>query len=276
MPVYNEQETIADAVVGVLHQRYPCEVELIVVDDGSTDATPRILEELRHPGARVFTHRTNMGKGAALQTGAAAAQGTHMIPFDADLEYDPADLRYMLEPVLAGHSDVVYGVRLFGYNTRYLSFRHALGNRVLTLAANLLFDAYLSDLHTCLKLVPVDAFRQFKLTEAGFGLDTEVTARLLASGIRPFEVPVSYHSRTSSDGKKITWRDGLRCLQVLARVRSTHPLETCPVSGDPLQRLATSGEMLLATAIERFGTMHETKIDGQKDGLSPQALDRVS
>ena len=158
MPAYNEQHTIADAIVAVLSANYPCEMELIVVDDGSTDATPRILEEFRHPRARVVTHKKNLGKGAALQTGAALAQGTHLVPFDADLEYDPADLAYLLQPVLDGRSDVVYGVRLFGANTRYLSYRHAVGNRVLTLAANLLFDAYLSDLHTCLKLVPVDVF----------------------------------------------------------------------------------------------------------------------
>jgi glycosyltransferase involved in cell wall biosynthesis len=278
MPAYNEQDTIADAVVGVLNQRYLCETELIVVDDGSTDATPHILEELRHPNTRVVTHRENMGKGTALQTGAAMASGTHIVPFDADLEYDPADLNYMLQPVVDGRSDVVYGVRLFGANTRYLSFRHAIGNRVLTLAANLLFDSYLSDLHTCLKLVPVDVFRRFDLKEAGFGLDTEVTARLLASGLRPFEVPVSYHSRASSAGKKITWRDGIRCLRVLVRVRSMRQFDIYAESNDPLQRLAVSREMILATAVERFATLlgDPKPAESHNDTVASDLLDRAS
>jgi hypothetical protein len=114
---------------------------------------------------------------------------------------------------------VVYGTRLFGANTRYQSYRHAVGNRALTLAANLMFDAYLSDLHTCLKLMPLDLFRRFELREHGFGLDTEITALILQRGIRPFEVPVSYHSRSHDEGKKITYGHGVECLQVLARVR---------------------------------------------------------
>jgi hypothetical protein len=125
----------------------------------------------------------------------------------------------MLAPVVAGRCDVVYGTRLFGVNTVYQSYRYAMGNRFMTLVANVLFDSYLSDLHSCLKLVPRALFDSLRLRETGFGLDTEITASLLRRGIRPFEVPVSYHSRTHAEGKKISWKDGVACLQILGRVR---------------------------------------------------------
>jgi dolichol-phosphate hexosyltransferase len=219
MPAYNEQRTLAHVVKTVLTTDYPCDFELIVVDDGSTDATPEILAGIKHPNARVYRHPRNMGKGAALMTAAALATGTHIVPFDADLEYAPSDLARMLEPVIAGRCDVVYGARLFGVNTVYQSYTHAVGNRALTLAANMLFDSYLSDLHTCLKLLPLELFNQLDLRENGFGLDTEITAKMLKLGVRPFEVPISYHSRSVAEGKKIGWQDGVECLQVLTRVR---------------------------------------------------------
>jgi hypothetical protein len=241
MPVYNERRTIARVVVEVLSAQLPCPFELIIVNDGSTDGTTEILRELRHARATVVEHPRNLGKGAALQTGAAIARGTHFIPFDADMEYDPADLTRLLTPIMRGRCEVVYGVRLFGSNTRYQSYKHALGNRALTLAASLMYNASLSDIHTCLKLLPVSLFRELQLTEDGFGLDTEITAKLLSRGISPFEVPVSYHSRSVSHGKKITWRDGVECLQVLARERATPRTRHIPVLvDDPLDALAIS------------------------------------
>ena len=190
----------------------------------------------------MIEHPRNLGKGAALQTGAAVASGTHFVPFDADLEYDPGDLAMLMTPVMQGRCDVVYGVRLFGANTRYQSYRHALGNKALTLAASVMFDASLTDLHTCLKLLPVELFRDLNLTEDGFGLDTEITAKLLARGVSPFEIPVSYHSRSTAHGKKITWRDGVECLQVLARVRTARRAHTsgAAMASDPLDVLAAS------------------------------------
>jgi dolichol-phosphate hexosyltransferase len=220
MPVYNEQRTIALAVSDVFRTKFPCEFELIVVDDGSSDETSRVLADfLGHPKLTIISHTINRGKGAALRTGAAAATGTHLVPFDSDLEYEPADLVAMLEPLLHGRCQVVYGARVFGVNTRYQSYRHAMGNRALTLAANVLFDSYISDMHTCLKLLPVTLFRELRLAESGFGLDTELTAKILKMGIRPFEVPVRYHSRSPVEGKKITWRAGVECLRILGRVR---------------------------------------------------------
>src|SRR5262249_47511933 len=124
-----------------------------------------------------------------------------------------------------GRCEVVFGTRLFGSNTRYQSYKHAIGNRALTLVTNVLFNAYLSDVHTCLKMMPLSVFRSLDLSESRFGLDAEITARILQRGIRPFEVLVSYYSRSPSDGKKLTWRDGVICLRVLARVRRTRPTE---------------------------------------------------
>jgi glycosyltransferase involved in cell wall biosynthesis len=223
MPAYNEARYIDGAIEAVLATQFPFDFEVIVVNDGSDDPTGKILDRVEDDRIVVYHHPDNMGKGAALHTAAAVATGTHIVPFDADLEYSPADLIRMMEPVIEGRYDVVYGTRLFGANTMYQSYRHAMGNRALTLAANLMFDSYIRDMHTCLKLIPLDLFRHMQLSESGFGLDTEITAKILKMGIRPFEVPVTYHSRSVEHGKKITWRDGVECLQVLARVRLRKP-----------------------------------------------------
>ena len=219
MAAYNEERTIMRVVHGILSTRFPCEVELIVVDDGSVDATPDLLKEVDDPRVIVHRHVKNSGKGASIMTAATLASGTHIIPFDADMEYAPEDIADMLVPVIKGRCDVVYGVRLFGCNTVYQSYRYAIGNKVMTHFANILFNSYLSDMHTCLKLIPLPMFRELNLTETGFGLDTQVTAMMLLSGVRPFEVPVSYYSRSHEEGKKINWRDAVWCLWILIRTR---------------------------------------------------------
>jgi glycosyltransferase involved in cell wall biosynthesis len=220
MAAYNEQETIEQAISEILEIDYPCDMELIVIDDGSNDDTPNLLADINDPRITVLRHKRNLGKGAAILTGARLASGTHILPFDADLEYTPEDIPKILEPVLRGRCSVVFGVRLFGYNTVYRSYVYALGNRTLTRITNIMFGACLSDLHTCLKLIPTSLFQTMKLSEAGFGLDTEISASLLRRGVRPFEVPVSYFSRSHDEGKKITWRDAFACLWILIRVRT--------------------------------------------------------
>ncbi|HEY3877571.1 MAG TPA: glycosyltransferase family 2 protein [Trebonia sp.] len=219
MAAYNEERTITKAVHGILQASFPCEVELIVVDDGSADATPDLLKEIDDPRVIVHRHAKNSGKGASILTAASLATGTHIIPFDADMEYAPEDIADMLGPVIKGRCDVVYGVRLFGCNTVYQSYRYAIGNKVLTHFTNIMYNSYLNDLHTCLKLIPLPMFRQLNLTETGFGLDTQVTAMLLRDGVRPFEVPVSYYSRSHEQGKKINWRDAVWCVWILMRTR---------------------------------------------------------
>jgi len=219
MAAYNEERTIMRVVHGILSTRFPCEVELIVVDDGSVDATPDLLKEVDDPRVILHRHVKNSGKGASIMTAASLATGTHIIPFDADMEYAPEDIADMLVPVIKGRCDVVYGVRLFGCNTVYQSYRYAIGNKVMTHFANVIYNSYLSDMHTCLKLIPLPMFRGLNLTETGFGLDTQVTAMMLLSGVRPFEVPVSYYSRSHEEGKKINWRDAVWCLWILIRTR---------------------------------------------------------
>jgi dolichol-phosphate hexosyltransferase len=225
MPVYNESGTIRSAVERVLAVDYPCPVELIVVDDGSSDDTASILRGLAESGLRLLCHERNLGKGAAVRTGVGQATGSHMIVLDADLEYSPRDIPSMLRPVIDGHAHHVFGTRVFGLNTRYQSFRFAMGGRALTLAANLLYDSCLTDMHTCLKLLPIADFRAMRLSEDGFGLDT------IRAGVRPFEVPVSYHGRSVEQGKKIGWRDGMRSLSILTRVRAERYPQQLPGIG---------------------------------------------
>jgi dolichol-phosphate hexosyltransferase len=262
MCAYNEERTIVRAVNSVLSTHYPCEIQLIVVDDGSTDATAGLLAQLDDPRMIVHRHPSNLGKSAALLSAASLATGSFILPFDADLEYSADDIPRVLAPALSGRSEVVYGVRIAGLNSVYPSYRYALGNRLFTLLANVLFDAYLSDLHTCLKLIPLATFKRLSLTAMGFGLDTEVTAVMLRLGIRPFEVPVSYYGRSHSQGKKITWRDGVGCLRILMRVRLSR-----------LSRLISATEPSPERPLERpLGPPLEAPPQWEQVGLNPSGL----
>jgi dolichol-phosphate hexosyltransferase len=218
MPVYNEHASVANAVKQALDVRYPCEIELVVVDDGSRDGTADVLRGLDDPRLRVFSHERNRGKGAAIRTAAEQASGDYMVILDADLEYDPQDIPRLLEPVLDGRATVVYGSRTFGSHSAY-SFWYVLGNKGVTTLANMIYNSYLSDLETCFKLMPLSVFRSLNLRSAGFGMEAEITAKLLRQRIRPYEVPISYRARTREEGKKITWRDGVEAVWILTRER---------------------------------------------------------
>jgi glycosyltransferase involved in cell wall biosynthesis len=223
MPVYNERATLTAAVKEVLNVSFPCEIELVIVDDGSTDGTRDLYQGLSDdPRVRVLLHERNQGKGAAIATAATAAAGDYVIMCDADLEYSPAEIPALLAPVLAGDADVVYGTRTFGAHNSY-SFVYVLGNKGVTLWANLLFNCYLSDLETCFKLIPTELFRQLRIRQTGFGMEAEVTGKLLRRGVRPYEVPITYKARTREAGKKLTWRDGVDAVFILLKTRLAEP-----------------------------------------------------
>jgi dolichol-phosphate hexosyltransferase len=219
MPVYNEAETIDSAVKRVLAVDYPCEVELVLVDDGSKDGTAEVLASLDDPRLIKHRHPRNRGKGAAIRTAAEVASGDYMIICDADLEYSPEEIPSLLEPVLHAQAEVVYGTRTFGSHTAY-SFWYVMGNKAVTMWANLLYNAWISDLETCFKLMPLALYRSLDVKSAGFGMEAEVTAKLLRSGHRPYEVPISYTARSREAGKKLTWRDGVEALWILLRLRA--------------------------------------------------------
>ncbi len=220
MPVYNEEATVQTAIKRVLDVEFPCEVELVVVDDASSDRTAEVLGGLQDERLIKLRHPVNQGKTAAVRTAAAAATGDYMQPFDADLEYRPEDIPALLEPVLRNEAEVVYGSRGFGSHSSF-SFWYVMGNKLVTTAANILFNSYLADLETCFKLMPLPLYRSLEISTRGFGMEAEITAKLLARGVRPFEVPISYRARSREEGKKITWRDGVQALWILTRVRLT-------------------------------------------------------
>lgn len=219
VPVFNEEHTISQVLEALIDQSIPGDFEIIVVDDGSTDRTRELLQASRHSTQVCIRHETNRGKGAAVRTGISRATGTHLLVFDADSEYDPADIPKLIAPILSGRAEVVYGVRVRGAGALFPSFINLVGNRLMTAVANFLFGSAISDLHTCLKLLPVPLLRLMSLEEEGFGLDTEVSGELLRRGFRPYEIPVSYVGRSREEGKKIRLSDAFRCLEVLIRVR---------------------------------------------------------
>lgn len=218
MPVFNERATIERAVGETLAAGLP-DFELVIVDDGSTDGTRELLRATDWgPRVRVIEHAANQGKGAAVRTALAEARGRFSAILDADLEYRPEDLTTLLEPLLEGRTRAVFGVRAFDGFTSH-SFLYVLGNRAVTLAANVLFNVYLRDLMTCHKVIETDLFRSLPLRARGFDIEPEITAGLLNAGERIYELPVSYQARAHDEGKKLTTRDGLRVLRVLVRCR---------------------------------------------------------
>jgi glycosyltransferase involved in cell wall biosynthesis len=219
MPVYNEHATLASAVKEVLEVKYPCDFELLIVDDGSTDGTRDLYPSLTgDPRVVVKMHEKNQGKGGAIRTAAAEATGDYLIICDADLEYSPAQIPSLIAPVIAGDATVVYGTRTFGSHNAY-SYLYVLGNKGVTTAANIMFNCYISDLETCFKLIPTALYRDLGVKSAGFGMEAEITGKLLRRGIRPYEVPISYKARSREEGKKLTMWDGVEALWILLRER---------------------------------------------------------
>lgn len=216
IPVYNEATTIREILARV--RSSPLEKEIVVVDDGSTDGTRQLLAQERSPDTKVVMHKVNQGIGAAIRTGLKHATGEYVLIQDADLEYDPADYELLLRPILRGKATVVYGSRFLGEHKAML-FWHSVGNRLLTLTTNILYDSTLTDMETCYKLIPTDLIRRIPLRARRFDFEPEITAKILKRGHRIYEVPISYAGREPHEGKKISWRDGFPALLSLFRYR---------------------------------------------------------
>ncbi len=228
VPVYNEEATVAALVRRVAAAPLPTVVrklEVVLVDDCSTDATAARLDQLelgsRDDGVTVtlrrLRHDVNQGKGAALRTAFAAATGDVVLIQDADLEYDPLDYPRLLEPIVEGAADVVYGSRFLGGPHRVLFFWHYVGNRFLTVVSNMLTDLNLTDMETCYKVFTRQVLERLHLRSDRFGFEPEFTARVARMGVRIYEVPISYHGRTYAEGKKIGWRDGVAAVWTILR-----------------------------------------------------------
>ena len=217
VPAYNAAPTI-EALLHRLRE-VPLRLEVIAVNDASTDGTGEALDRLQGAGLvdRVIHHPANRGKGAAFRSGIAAATGHVIVAQDADLEYDPHDLPRLLEPIRAGYADAVFGSRFQGGPRRVLFFWHAVGNRLLTLLSNMLTNLNLTDMETCYKMVRADMLKSLTLVTNRFGIEVELTARLAQARARIWELPITYSGRTYAEGKKITWRDGMAALWHIVR-----------------------------------------------------------
>ena len=218
VPVYNERNTVAEIVRQMRAVELPLDREVVIVDDGSTDGTRDILKQLADSTVRVVLHPANQGKGAAVRTGLAQVTGDLVLIQDADLEYDPEDWPKLLAPALKGRAQVVYGSRFTG-ERRNMLFLHWVGNRLLSLCTNILYNTTLSDMETCYKLFDRELIASINLRAAGFDFEPEVTAKVLRRGVRIYEVPISYSGREFDEGKKITWRDGIVALRTLIKYR---------------------------------------------------------
>jgi glycosyltransferase involved in cell wall biosynthesis len=234
MPVYNEAETVADSIARV--RSVPMNIELVAVDDGSRDGTRPVLQALRDAGeidVLVF-HDVNRGKGSAVSTGIQHATGDIIVIQDADLEYDPHELPRLLEPILDGRADAVFGSRFLGETHRVLYFWHRVANGALTILSNMFTDLNLTDMETCYKMVRADLMKSLPLHSKRFGIEPELTARLAQSGARIYEVPISYSGRTYAEGKKIGWKDGAAAVWHIIRANVLSQRAPRYNTGEPL------------------------------------------
>lgn len=219
IPVFNEKNTLEEILRRVQEVDLGLEKEIIVVDDGSDDGTRQILNGLRDAQIKIFYHDKNQGKGAALQTGFSKASGDIVLVQDSDLEYDPKDYKKLLEPILDGRADVVYGSRFLGGPHRVLFFWHYVGNKMLTTLSNMLSNLNLSDMETCYKVFRKSILGQITLKSKRFGFEPEITIKLSKLKARIYEVPISYSGRDYSEGKKIGWKDGVAAIFHIIRFK---------------------------------------------------------
>lgn len=216
IPVYNEKATIRELVEQV--KAVDIDKEIIIVDDGSNDGTRELLHELADESTRIVLHERNFGKGAALRTGFQYVTGDIVIIQDADLEYDPAQYLKLIQPILEGKADVVYGSRFItGDYRRVLFFWHMIGNKLLTLLSNLFTNLNLSDMETCYKVFRRDVLEKLTIEEDRFGFEPEITSKVAKLKLRIYEMGISYSGRTYSEGKKIGWRDGLSAVRCIIK-----------------------------------------------------------
>ncbi|HEY7946632.1 MAG TPA: glycosyltransferase family 2 protein [Acidimicrobiales bacterium] len=222
VPVFNERNTVAEIIRRMRAVTLPhdMELEVVVVDDGSSDGTDKVLAALEDSTVRVINHRGNKGKGAAIRTGLDSVRGDLVLVQDADLEYDPDDWPRLIDPILKGKARVVYGSRFTGERKNMFP-SHWLGNRFLTLATNILYQSTLSDMETCYKLFDRRVLEGITIRSQRFEFEPEITAKVLRRGYRIYEVPISYAGREISEGKKISWRDGIGAIIALVRYRFT-------------------------------------------------------
>jgi glycosyltransferase involved in cell wall biosynthesis len=218
VPVFDERNTVVEILRRMRAVDLPVDLEIVVVDDGSSDGTRDVLRQLADSTVRVVNHPRNRGKGAAIRTGLEHVTGDLVLIQDADLEYDPEDWPKLLNPILRGKARVVYGSRFTG-ERRNMLFLHWVGNRFLSLVTNVLYNTTLSDMETCYKLFDRTVLDGMKLRAMRFDFEPEVTAKILRRGIRIYEVPISYTGREFDEGKKITWRDGFVALWTLVKYR---------------------------------------------------------
>ena len=219
IPVYNEKDTVLELIRRVRAVALPLEREIIIVDDFSTDGTRDLIRGLEGPDARVLFQPKNMGKGAALKAGFAAATGDIVLVQDADLEYDPAEYPALLAPILDGRADVVYGSRFLSGPHRVLLFWHSVGNKILTAFSNMVTNLNLTDMETCYKVFRREVLAGMTLKSGRFGFEPEFTVKVAKLKCRIYEVPISYSGRDYAEGKKITWKDGLAALWHILRYR---------------------------------------------------------
>ncbi len=221
MPTYNEEKTLLEIINKIKAVKLSIEREIIIVDDFSTDSTKEILKKINNQNIKIFYHKKNQGKGVAVRTGLNHITGDIIIIQDADLEYNPEDYPQLIQPILDKKTKVVYGSRFKGKMTGPNLLSHVYGNKILTFITKLLYFQNISDMETCYKVFKKEVLNNIKLKAKRFDFEPEITAKIIKKGYKIYEVPITYKSRLFNEGKKITWRDGIKALYYLIKYRFT-------------------------------------------------------